>query len=107
MMGACFASVHRAWEEESRMLCGFPRSDERAAVPPGLRLSGCTGHGRAWQAARARPSAPGFRACGARAGQTRECSAPEELARGISTRNHREKTNFSCRDSPREVSHSV
>ena len=82
MMGACFASVHRAWEEESRMLCGFPRSDERAAVPPGLRLSGCTGHGRARQAARAMPSAPGFRACGARAGQMRGCGAPEELARG-------------------------
>ena len=59
-----------------------PRSDERAAVPPGLcgSVSGCTGHGRAWQAARAMPSAPGFRACGARAGQTRGCSAPEELA---------------------------
>ena len=63
----------------------------------GLRFSGCTGHGRAWQEARAMPSAPGFRAWGAtgrergrRAGAAHQTSSLE----AISTRNHREKTNF-------------
>ena len=58
-MGACFARVRRAWKLEPRMLCGSPRSDERAAVPPGTpaaqrvhgpRAGSASGQGRAKRA---------------------------------------------------------